>query len=104
MKQFTVHTSRVKLFTKKIVNTIRIYFLDLWSTLTKNKDCEQQSVDHSNSKRSNKISALNRIKSMKKTRRMSNYTQFKPCKHVQKVIKNDSCLKRKSHRISKWIF
>jgi hypothetical protein len=97
-------TIGVQLFTKKIVNVIRTFFLDLWSILTRKEDHEPEKVKCSYTKLSEKFSGLNRIKSMKKTSRTSNHLHFKYLKknkHVEQIIKNDYCHKTKSHRLSR---
>ncbi len=99
MARFTVHT-----LTKKVVNAIRTYFAKFWSKLIGNKgDHEQQLGGRSNSKLRDKSSGLNRIKPMKKIRRLSNHVHakyFKTDKQVQRVIKNDYFQKTKIHCIT----
>jgi hypothetical protein len=103
MGRFKLHKYSVQLLTRKIVNTIRTYFVDFWSKLIGNKRQEESSMERCTSDQSDKFSGSKRIKSMKKIRRISKHGHFKYLKedkYVQKVIKDDYCHKTKIHCLS----
>ncbi|CAF0871790.1 unnamed protein product [Adineta ricciae] len=88
-----LRTSRhmVKSLAKTILNTIRTYFLSVWSTLTGSTTQKHSSMQCSEQMFVEKRSRLNRIQSIKKTRSNISGTDFKhlkSSKRIQKLMKN----------------